>query len=337
MKNHDTLRGKMKLTKEQLESILIGAVSVSEENGVFSLSRFTEKQEAYYKEKSPLDLHRKVFASAGMRLDFLTDADALSFDIYVISASSRTFYSFDLYIDGIFCDELYVMNFTRKKEGTVSFPLPEGTHRVTLYFPNLMRTDIADLTAAGASFVKPTERKTKLLFLGDSITQGYDAYHSSLSYTNRVAHALDADILNQAIGGEVFDADILDENLPFDPETVIVAYGTNDWALKPSFEALIEAAERFFTRTREIYPQKKMLFISPIWRGKTDGADFPTGSFEQTAKALSDLAAQKGFLTVDGFRLTPHHPDFFADQYLHPNDLGFAFYAENLLNILKKI
>jgi hypothetical protein len=40
---------------------------------------------------------------------------------------------------------------------------------------------------------------------------------------------------------------------------------------------------------------------------------------------------------VDGFTLTPHIEDFFADKDLHPNDLGFAFYAENLLSALKKI
>lgn len=316
---------------------MIGAVEISEEDGNFSFARFTEKQIAYYQEKSPLNLYRKVHASAGMRLDFLTDGDTLSFDFQMKSASSRTFYSIDCYIDGIFCDEVYVMNVLRKKGGHASFSIPEGIHRVTVYFSNLMRTDIKNVELAGASFIKPMEMKEKILFLGDSITQGYDAYHSSLSYVNRIARTLDANILNQAIGAEIFDADILDENLPFDPDTVIVAYGTNDWALQASYEALIGDAARFFQRLKEIYPSKKMVYISPIWRGETETAKFPTGDFEDAAKALAHLAEQYGYAVVDGFSLTPHHSDFFADKNLHPNDLGFAFYAENLLHSLKNI
>ena len=327
----------MKLTKEQLKSILIGAVEISEENGKFSFSRFTEKQIAYYKEKSPLNLFRKVHASAGMRLDFLTDGDTLSFDFQIKSASSRTFYSIDCYIDGIFCDEVYVMNVLCKKRGSVSFAIPEGIHRVSVYFSNLMRTDIENIILENASILTPIKSKENILFLGDSITQGYDAYHSSLSYANRIARALDANILNQAIGGEIFDADILDENLPFDPETVIVAYGTNDWALQSSFDALIDAAKCFFLKLKSIYPEKKIVYISPIWRGETEKASFPTGTFENTAKALASLATDCGLFVVDGFSLTPHLADFFADKNLHPNDLGFAFYAENLLDSLKNI
>ena len=53
-------------------------------------------------------------------------------------------------------------------------------------------------------------------------------------------------------------------------------------------------------------------------------------------KALQNLAKENGLFVVDGISLSPHISDFFADQILHPNDLGFGFYAENLLKALKK-
>ena len=327
----------MKLTKEKLEEILIGTVNISEENGRFLLSRFTKKQISYYDKKSPGDLARKVHASAGIRLDCITDAEKITFDYWVYPASSRTFYSFDLYIDGIFCDELYVMNICRQKEGKVSFMIPQGVHRVTIYFPNLMRTDIANVEFQGATVIKPCEVKTKILLFGDSITQGYDAYHASLSYGNRIARAFDADILNQAIGGEIFDAEIPDAALSFDPDTVIVAYGTNDWALQPNREAFLSAAERFFVRIKELYGEKKLVYISPIFRVDVDDSVSAFGSFEKAVNDLKELALKEGFFLVDGFRLTPHIKDFFADLYLHPNDLGFGFYAENLLKELERI
>ena len=232
------------------------------------------------------------------------------------------------------------MNYQNKKRGTVSFALPEGTHRVTVYFPNLMRTDIKNVRLMGVSFAESIVSKMKILCLGDSITQGYDAYHSSLSYVNRLSEALDAEILDQAIGGEIFDKKILDEALPFDPDLITVAYGTNDWAVQPNKETFLTAAEAFFERIKEIYPDKKIVYISPIWRGDYQrpfgNQDTQVGAFDESVKALQALAKAYDLFVVDGIPLTPHISDFFADQILHPNDLGFGFYAENLLRAMKE-
>ena len=330
----------MQLNDRSLISFVKGAIYTSHEDGWTSFYRFTEAQSDYYFEKTPDTLYPKTRATAGMKLDIITDAKALSFDYRVFSASSRTFYSVDLYIDGIFCDELYVMNFIRKKSGSVSFTLPEGSHRITAYFPNLMRMDLKNVILEDASFADAATSKIKILCLGDSITQGYDAYHSSLSYVNRLSQTLDAEILNQAVGAEVFDEKILDEALPFEPDLITVAYGTNDWAILESKEVFLDGAERFFKKIKSIYPDKPIVYISPIWRGdyqKPFGTqDTAVGGFEESVKELQILAKENGLSVIDGSPLTPHHSDFFADQILHPNDLGFGFYAENLLRELKK-
>ena len=330
----------MQLNTERLKPLLKGVLTVSEEDGWLRLYRFTEKQGNYYFEKTPDTFYPKTFAAAGMKLECVTDADEISFDFRVFPASSRAFYSVDLYIDGVFCDEHYVMNSRREKSGKVVFALPEGAHRLTVYFPNLMRMDIAGVRLTGASFADPVPSKMKILCLGDSITQGYDAYHSSLSYVNRLSEVLDAEVLDQAIGGEIFDAKILDEELPFEPDLVLVAYGTNDWAVQPDRETFLTAAETFFGKIKRIYSDKKLVYISPIWRGDYQrpfgNQDTNVGPFEESVAALQALARENGLLVVDGAPLTPHISDFFADQILHPNDLGFGFYAENLLRALKK-
>ena len=330
----------MQVNTELLKKLLKGAISVQNEDEWLCLYRFTEKQSNYYFEKTPDTLYLKTRTSAGMKLDLVTDADKISFDFRVRSTCGRTFYSFDLYVDSVFCDELYVMNLISKSGGTVSFPLPEGSHRITIYFPNLVRTDVKNVLLEGESFAKPVSSKMKILCLGDSITQGYDAYHSSLSYTNRLSEVLDAEILNQSIGGEIFDEKILDEDLPFDPDLITVAYGTNDWAILESKEQFLTGAENFFKKIKNIYPDKKIVYISPIWRGDYQRPfgtqDTAVGGFEESVKDLQLLAKENGLIVVDGVPLTPHHSDFFADQILHPNDLGFGFYAENILKALKK-
>ena len=330
----------MQINTELFKKLLKGAVSVQSEDEWLCLFRFTEKQSKYYFEKTPDTLYPKTRTSAGMKLDLVTDADKISFDFRVHSTCGRTFYSFDLYIDGIFCDELYVMNLMTKASGNISFTLPKGSQRVTVYFPNLMRTDVKNVILEGESFAKPVSSKMKILCLGDSITQGYDAYHSSLSYVNRLSHVLDAEILNQAIGAEIFDEKILDEELPFDPDLITIAYGTNDWAILESKNQFLDGAESFFKKIKAIYPDKKIIYISPIWRGdykKPFGAqETAVGGFEESVQELRALAKETGLSVIDGSPLTPHHSDFFADQFLHPNDLGFGFYAENLLKALKK-
>lgn len=330
----------MQLHSKELISLVKGTISISNEDGWLIFSRFMEDQSDYYFEKTPETLYPKTRATAGMKLDVFTDAKSISFDYRVFSASSRTFYSVDLYIDGIFCDELYVINFLRKRSGNVSFALPEGSHRVTLYFPNLVRMDIKNVCLNGASFAEPVPSKMKLLCLGDSITQGYDAYHSSLSYVNRISQTLDAEIINQAVGGEVFDVGILNEILPFEADLITVAYGTNDWAVRESKERFLDEAERFFKAIKENYPHIPIVYISPIWRGdfqKPFGTEESSvGPFDESVAALQSLAKENDLFVVDGSPLTPHHSDFFADQILHPNDLGFGFYAENLLRAMKE-
>ena len=67
----------MKLTLNDIKKIIHGAVRVEERDEKIFLCRFTEaQQEAYkgYKE----DFYVKSFASAGMRLEFVTDSQSIS-------------------------------------------------------------------------------------------------------------------------------------------------------------------------------------------------------------------------------------------------------------------
>ena len=51
--------------------------------------------------------------------------------------------------------------------------------------------------------------------------------------------------------------------------------------------------------------------------------------------AAVGLAEKHGFVTVDGAQLILHDPAFYQDaEILHPNDLGFDLYAQNLLRMI---
>ena len=81
----------MKLTLDQIRSVARGAVRIEESNGSSQFYRFSEEQERLYKLHNE-DLYKKTFATAGIRLDFVTNSTRLGLSGSVSSASSRKFF-----------------------------------------------------------------------------------------------------------------------------------------------------------------------------------------------------------------------------------------------------
>ncbi len=328
----------MILTEQELSSAFHGATRVLSENGRVYTCRFTEKQSAYYAEKLE-EYYHKSFAAASVTLEFVTDASIIEFDYLFQKTAGRPYYAVDLYVDGIMTGNLSGTMTDAEKEvsGHAEFVLPHGTHRITLYLPSLMIAKLSSFTLTGAEIFEPVpERDRKFFLIGDSITQGYDALYPSMSYANRLARFMNAEVINNAIGGEKFDGNILTDDITYDPELVLVAYGTNDWNGAPSLAALLESAEGFFRRIREVFPKAQFAYISPIWRKDRD-CIMKAGDFDTCRAKLIALAEQYGFYHIDGLKLVPHLPAFYWDGYLHPNDMGFSFYAENLIKALCEI
>lgn len=61
------------------------------------------------------------------------------------------------------------------------------------------------------------------------------------------------------------------------------------------------------------------------------------GSFEDARRIVREAAEAAGAFIVDGMKLTPHEPAAYSDAFLHPNDLGFKFYAQGLLVALRPL
>ena len=114
----------------------------------------------------------------------------------------------DLYVDGVFCAYRHTEDLSLKQ---VKFALPAGRHRVTVYLPWFAKVVIRQVRLSDGACVLPVKKSRRLLAFGDSITQGYTANFSSLSYVNQVARQLDVEVLNQGVGGYFFDAATLEE------------------------------------------------------------------------------------------------------------------------------
>lgn len=324
----------MRLTNESLKTLTHGALRFDEDSeGYLHFYRFTEKQADFYAKTNP-DFYCKTMATSNVRIAFVTDATNLSFDYSACKRSSRRFCYFDIYAQGVMiahegadeCDEI---------EGHINVALPVGHKEVVVYLPPLFGAAIKGLTLENATVAAPIGKARKMLIVGDSITQGYDAVYPSQSYANLITDMLDATAVNQGIGGEVFNPDVIDAALGFSPDLITVAYGTNDYS-KRTREDFTAAANEYYARLRRAFPTAKIFALLPIWRGDT-AKPRSVGSFEE-AKAIVRAAAeaQANTVVLDGNTFVPHLPEFFSDKYLHPNDMGFKFYADALLAAMVK-
>ena len=216
--------------------------------------------------------------------------------------------------------------------GSYSIKLDGKENRITLVLSShdepsvLSSVEIDD----GAS-LSPHSFDCKMMFIGDSITQGWDSGYDSLSYAYRVSRFFNANSIIHGVGGGYFHETIFDADVPFDPDIVVIAFGTNDWGRFGSLADLKDQASKFLGAIAAKYSSKKIFAISPIWRADTENVTKATGTFEEVCNAVKSEINNAGITLIDGLTLVPHHSDFYSDVFLHPNALGFGIYAENLI------
>lgn len=332
----------MDLNFEQIKAITKGAVRVEKADGAYRFFRFTEAQTEVYRMQAEADpekkhFYDKNFSTSGVRLVFETDSRmlAIKFEIRA-GGSSRSYACFDLYQDGLMTDHCNI-DYTHVHDGYIVFPLNEGKKTVELYLPWSAITILKSVELDDGASLAAVSRKHKMICFGDSITQGYDALYPSLSYASRIARLLDADEINKGIGGEIFNPPLAEVAESTEPDFVMVAYGTNDWG-KRTPDELLENARAFYAALSANYPNARIFAISPVCRLKGNRTNTPFGAPCSNVDAVIAKACEglPNVTHINGWRFTPHVQDFYADQWLHPNDLGFGLYASNLYRELIK-
>ena len=313
-----------RLTFDEIKAITFGAVKITEEDDGVHFFKCTDKQNEAWKNLSET-LGTRALTTTGVHMEFVTDSEKLRFS-FVQGGK------FDIWVDGVLMHKINMDQF-RKEEKIPEIELGKGEKQVMLALPSHSIGVLSFIEVADGAFVRPAQFKTKMLFIGDSITQGWNAEYDTLSYAYRTAMYFDSEYVIQGIGGAFYHESTFDE-IPFDADTVIIAYGTNDFSRSKSIEEIYGHADKFLAQVKKYYDGKRLVVLSPIWRA--DDQDRACGSFEQACSAVKTAAKENGFEVIDGMKLVPHITAFFQDAHLHPNDLGFGIYAENLIKELSK-
>ncbi|MBR4502778.1 MAG: SGNH/GDSL hydrolase family protein [Clostridia bacterium] len=312
------------MTNRELKTIYFGAYSFQEtDDGYLQAFQYSEEQVAYFRSVSDF-WYERCMASTAKTLEFTTDATAVSFDYRIIWEGSQD--SFELAVDGLIYDIRYVKDLP--KTGRLEWTLPDGKKDVVVYLP-------ADATVLirgceiGGSWT-PARKNEKVLWLGDSITQGYGPLRSAQTYVSVANRLLNYDIINQGIGGYVYDKNSLMKMEGWTPDKIIVALGTNQFGCRT-----MEDVEEYYETLVGIHGRSvPVLCVTPLWRG-----DVPDGlpTLERFCKNVMAIAAKYPNITVvDGFTLVPHLPEYFLDN-LHPNALGAEVYGRNLADAIRRL
>ena len=339
----------MKLSLTQLKNITQGAVRVIETEGKVSFHRFTENEESYYKAKDIANGRRfseRCLAAAGIKLSFKTNSKSLKISALVNAATSRSYFSFDVfendkligYLDNFNVEELFT-NYTEQEFplGIVqkTFNLSNNEKQISIYFPWSVYVENFEFFLDDGAMIEPICASKKILVYGDSISQGYDAIRPSNRYVAKIANYLGAEELNKAIGGEVFDCKFINYKVDFKPDYVLVAYGTNDWN-GAKYDSFKFNAKNFFSTLVLNYPNSIIFVITPIWR-KDYRLKKEFGKFNEVEKTIQEICSNyEKIKVINGFNLVPHSVKNFADLRLHPNDKGFNYYFKNLKTEIDK-
>ena len=324
-----------------MNRVLRGCLSWSEGAEGIRLHRLTPFQLEYL---AP-DPQRYLRGScpAGCRLELLTDSSRLRLD-YSIHGRVRDWFAFDLF-EGRRLIAEHVVKPVVEDRGSLQFCLVDSAglkteddlRRYSVYLPHTVDLTFDSIQIDSHSVTAEIQQNPqKLICLGDSITQGMDALHPASTYPALLARLMGKELLNQGIGGHVFDPPFLRESIPWNPKMVTVAYGTNDWSKVSDGGEFRDRAFEFLNAVIQRFPGARIFVITPTWRA--DGKEARgMGTFHDLAECLSACVEQlQNIHLVAGLDLVPHLPRFFGDRRLHPNDEGSLHYGMNLLHAIQE-
>ncbi|MBO4746832.1 MAG: SGNH/GDSL hydrolase family protein [Clostridiales bacterium] len=332
------------MTNEELKQYYFGAYSFEEtEDGYLQAFQYSKAQMDYFKGAFDFWYDRSM-ASTSKTIEMITEATKVSFDFKIIWLGSPD--TFELQVDGQITKIEYVLDvmldgkprpdFSKgefptwdiPKEGRIEWDLPEGKKHVVIYLP-------ADATVLVRNFQcdAPAERPKKngkVLWLGDSITQGFGPLRSAQTYVTVANRLLNYEVLNQGIGGYVYDKKSLMKMEGYQPDKIIVALGTNQYGS----ETMADVEEYYETLTGIYGDQIPILCISPVWRGDHPEEIDKFISYCENIKKIA--GSYRNVKVVDGFKLVPHLKEYYLDN-LHPNCLGTETYGRNLVEEIRRI
>ena len=213
----------------------------------------------------------------------------------------------------------------------------------------------------------------KIVFLGDSITEGVGTSHISHVYWNVIGQRTGAEVHGYGISGtriapqrfptverpweDQYFASRVDEMEP-DADVVVVFGGTNDFGhgdaalgtiTDRTNDSFYGACHLLIQKIIERYPYAKVVVMTPMHRISEDETLYNEhgirrmGSLQTYVDAIRYVADFYGLPVVDLYRNCPIQPrvelmrKLYMPDGLHPNDAGNMLIADCLQTVLESL
>lgn len=298
--------------------------------GAFIPMRFPhERLVAYEEYNKTAKIAAPYFnCSTGVRMDFYTDADTISFH-YTVTAGffdgnpEYAVDTFNIFENGEYQTSQDVIKGT-PGDVIYSRKSSDPESRITIVFPNYHGVCLSQFRLGHTRPV--VEYDHKILVFGDSISQGLFADKPADGYVHQVCAALNADYMNLSVGGEVYRSNALDEDINFDPTHIIVALGTNDYYSGTLAAKVRSNATAYFQQLEDLYPDVPVTVITPF-------GNIP----EEYHDSIQSAATPFGYHVINGTSLISKSTASWSKDKVHPSSTGFNEITAALIPILQQV
>ena len=290
--------------------------------------RLTDNQRTWYHTINR-EFADRADCTAGASIVFVTE-ETCFFLSYEVVSYCRSTNVIDVLENGIHTVSVRLPDM-QSMETVIIRRVTQGKALVELILPNTCGMRIRALSVS--EWEVPAQKPNKLLLLGDSILQGIHSYHPTSSLANLLALELNAEMVNQSVGGGGFYPELL-EPLSFVPDWIFVSMGINN-VRAPMENPAEPRIAAWFARLRALYPSQKVCAVTPIWNTRFLGEAGYQEKVEHIRGCIRQECEKWGIQVIEGDPLVPHVRSFFNEDGLHPNDLGFQCYTRGVLRQLK--
>lgn len=213
-------------------------------------------------------------------------------------------------------------------------PRAGNRHRVRVWLPCLTSCSVRRVIGNG-TVIEPVAARGTLLVLGDSIAQGYVCCDPATSWPALVAARLGLDVLNQGVGGQVFQPGSL-ANLAdvVSPDAVVVEFGAN-YRFEPCQEGAVSRDVRaYLGEVREAWPDAPIWALTPMPHLEDAYPTHPRSCATAVPAIIRSAAAAQvpGVRVVEGETLLDGDalPRLLADGSDHPGPAGQRMVADRI-------
>ena len=212
----------------------------------------------------------------------------------------------------------------------------------------------------------------KIIFLGDSITEGVGASETKKRYTDLVAQKTGATVYNHGVSGTRiakqktpsydpnWDKDFCSraKDMEKDADIIVVFGGTNDYGhgdadlgtfSDRANDTFYGALHTLYTYLCETYPTAKKVIITPLHRVNEESllpdhnSFVPIAPLKTYVEIIREVAEYYSFPVLDLFKnsgIQPNVPrvkELFMPDGVHPNDAGYEVISEAIISFLKNM